>query len=112
MGWRWGRRSCRCSSITAPSWTLGIGSRDTIHKLAGVNWRAIDYADGLVRVGVSPRSASGDLGAAPQAHDGARLKVRRRAYARVDLHHRYLPARGPGERARRRGRHTQSMISR
>jgi len=29
-----------------------IGSRDTIHKLAGVNWRAIDYADGLVRVGV------------------------------------------------------------
>jgi hypothetical protein len=29
-----------------------IGSRDTIHKLAGVNWRAIDYSDGLVRVGV------------------------------------------------------------
>jgi len=29
-----------------------IGSRDTIHQLAGVNWRAIDYADGLVRVGV------------------------------------------------------------
>ena len=29
-----------------------IGSRDTIHKLAGVSWRAIDYADGLVRVGV------------------------------------------------------------
>ncbi len=29
-----------------------IGSRDTIHKLAGVTWRAIDYADGLVRVGV------------------------------------------------------------
>ncbi|HEY8519303.1 MAG TPA: ankyrin repeat domain-containing protein [Gammaproteobacteria bacterium] len=29
-----------------------IGSRDTIHKLAGVRWRAIDYADGLVRVGV------------------------------------------------------------
>jgi ankyrin repeat protein len=29
-----------------------IGSRDTIHKLAGVYWRAIDYADGLVRVGV------------------------------------------------------------
>ncbi|HZF28595.1 MAG TPA: ankyrin repeat domain-containing protein [Gammaproteobacteria bacterium] len=29
-----------------------IGSRDTIHKLSGVQWRAIDYADGLVRVGV------------------------------------------------------------
>jgi len=29
-----------------------IGSRDTIHKLSGVYWRAIDYADGLVRVGV------------------------------------------------------------
>jgi uncharacterized protein len=29
-----------------------IGSRDTIHKLSGVRWRAIDYADGLVRVGV------------------------------------------------------------
>ncbi|HET8699418.1 MAG TPA: ankyrin repeat domain-containing protein, partial [Gammaproteobacteria bacterium] len=29
-----------------------IGSRDTIHRLSGVHWRAIDYADGLVRVGV------------------------------------------------------------
>jgi ankyrin repeat protein len=29
-----------------------LGSRDTIHKLAGVTWQAIDYADGLVRVGV------------------------------------------------------------
>jgi uncharacterized protein len=29
-----------------------IGSRDTIHALAGVRWQAIDYADGLVRVGV------------------------------------------------------------
>src|SRR5690606_8974975 len=29
-----------------------IGSRDTVHRLAGVTWRAIDYADGLVRVGV------------------------------------------------------------
>ena len=32
--------------------TRDIGSRDTIHRLAGVSWRAIDYADGLVRVGV------------------------------------------------------------
>jgi ankyrin repeat protein len=29
-----------------------VGSRDSIHSLAGVTWQAIDYADGLVRVGV------------------------------------------------------------
>lgn len=29
-----------------------IGSRDSIHALAGLRWQAIDYADGLVRVGV------------------------------------------------------------
>jgi ankyrin repeat protein len=29
-----------------------IGSRDSIQSLAGVTWQAIDYADGLVRVGV------------------------------------------------------------
>ncbi|HEX3326269.1 MAG TPA: ankyrin repeat domain-containing protein, partial [Actinomycetota bacterium] len=29
-----------------------IGSRDSIHALAGASWQAIDYADGLVRVGV------------------------------------------------------------
>ncbi len=29
-----------------------IGSRDSIHALAGVSWQAVDYADGLVRVGV------------------------------------------------------------
>jgi uncharacterized protein len=29
-----------------------VGSRDSIHNLAGVTWQAIDYADGLVRVGV------------------------------------------------------------
>jgi hypothetical protein len=29
-----------------------IGSRDSIHSLAGVTWQAVDYADGLVRVGV------------------------------------------------------------
>jgi uncharacterized protein len=29
-----------------------IGSRDSIHSLAGISWQAIDYADGLVRVGV------------------------------------------------------------
>lgn len=29
-----------------------IGSRDSIHALAGMTWQAIDYADGLVRVGV------------------------------------------------------------
>lgn len=29
-----------------------IGSRDSLHKLAGKTWQAVDYADGLVRVGV------------------------------------------------------------
>jgi ankyrin repeat protein len=29
-----------------------IGSRDSIHALSGLTWQAIDYADGLVRVGV------------------------------------------------------------
>ncbi len=29
-----------------------IGSRDSIHSLAGTTWQAIDYSDGLVRVGV------------------------------------------------------------
>ncbi len=28
------------------------GSRDSIHALAGVTWQALDYADGLVRIGV------------------------------------------------------------
>lgn len=32
--------------------THDIGSRDSLHKLAGKTWQAIDYADGLVRVGV------------------------------------------------------------
>ena len=29
-----------------------VGSRDSIHALQGLTWQAIDYADGLVRVGV------------------------------------------------------------
>jgi len=29
-----------------------VGSRDSTHVLTGVRWQAIDYADGLVRVGV------------------------------------------------------------
>ena len=32
--------------------THDIGSRDSLHKLAGMRWQALDYADGLVRVGV------------------------------------------------------------
>jgi hypothetical protein len=32
--------------------THDIGGRDSIHTLAGVSWQAIDYADGLMRVGV------------------------------------------------------------
>lgn len=34
-----------------------IGSRDSLNKLAGVTWQAIDYADGLVRVGVQSAEA-------------------------------------------------------
>ncbi|MBF8269252.1 MAG: ANK REP REGION protein [Gammaproteobacteria bacterium] len=38
-----------------------IGSRDSLHKLAGVTWQAIDYADGLVRVGVQSAIAHPDI---------------------------------------------------
>lgn len=34
-----------------------IGSRDSLNKLAGTTWQAIDYADGLVRVGVQSAEA-------------------------------------------------------
>jgi uncharacterized protein len=37
-----------------------IGSRDSIHALAGASWQAIDYADGLVRVGVQSAIAHPD----------------------------------------------------
>ncbi len=40
-----------------------IGSRDSIHSLAGVSWQAIDYADGLVRVGVQSAIAHPDSAA-------------------------------------------------
>ncbi len=40
-----------------------IGSRDSIHSLAGVTWQAIDYADGLVRVGVQSAIAHPDTSA-------------------------------------------------
>ena len=90
-----------------------IGSRDTIHKLAGVNWHAIDYADGLVRVGVQsaiPHPETSALLRKLMMERGLKVAAGR-AHARVDLHHRHLPARGLGERARRRGRQ-RSMISR
>jgi ankyrin repeat protein len=37
-----------------------IGSRDSIHVLAGKAWQAVDYADGLVRVGVQSAIAHPD----------------------------------------------------
>ena len=40
-----------------------IGSRDSIHRLAGVTWEALDYADGLVRVGVQSAIAHPDTAA-------------------------------------------------
>jgi ankyrin repeat protein len=33
-----------------------VGSRDSVHKLYGARWSALDYADGLVRVGVQSAS--------------------------------------------------------
>jgi ankyrin repeat protein len=41
-----------------------IGSRDSVHQLYGATWRAVDYADGLVRVGVQsaiPQPETGRL---------------------------------------------------
>jgi hypothetical protein len=40
-----------------------MGSRDSIHALAGTTWQAIDYADGLVRVGVQSAIAHPDTAA-------------------------------------------------
>jgi ankyrin repeat protein len=40
-----------------------IGSRDSIHALAGVTWQAVDYADGLVRVGVQSATPHPETGA-------------------------------------------------
>jgi ankyrin repeat protein len=40
-----------------------VGSRDSIYALAGVTWRAVDYADGLVRVGVQSAIAHPEAGA-------------------------------------------------
>jgi ankyrin repeat protein len=40
-----------------------VGSRDSIHALAGVTWQAVDYADGLVRVGVQSAIAHPEAGA-------------------------------------------------
>jgi len=40
-----------------------IGSRDSIHALSGLTWQAIDYADGLVRVGVQSAIAHPDTSA-------------------------------------------------
>jgi ankyrin repeat protein len=43
--------------------TRDIGSRDSIHVLAGVTWQAVDYADGLVRVGVQSAIQHPETGA-------------------------------------------------
>ena len=53
-------------SITASLADLAArdhGSRDSIHALAGVTWPAIDYADGLVRIGVQSSIAHPDTSA-------------------------------------------------
>jgi uncharacterized protein len=40
-----------------------IGSRDSTHLLAGVTWKALDYAEGLVRVGVQSASPQAEAAA-------------------------------------------------
>ena len=40
-----------------------IGSRDSLNKLAGARWQAIDYAEGLVRVGVQSAVAQPEAAA-------------------------------------------------
>ncbi len=40
-----------------------IGSRDSTHLLAGVTWNALDYAEGLVRVGVQSASPQAETAA-------------------------------------------------
>jgi ankyrin repeat protein len=40
-----------------------IGSRDTLHNLAGITWQAVDYADGLVRIGVQSSVVQTETGA-------------------------------------------------
>jgi ankyrin repeat protein len=39
------------------------GSRDSLHRLLGATWQAIDYADGLVRVGVQSAEVHPETGA-------------------------------------------------
>ena len=50
-------------SASGLHYRLEIGSRDSIHRLAGTTWQAIDYADGLVRVGVQSAIAHPDTSA-------------------------------------------------
>ena len=53
----------RCTGQGADLSVHDIGSRDTVHGLAGVSWQAIDYADGLVRVGVQSSISHPETGA-------------------------------------------------
>ncbi len=59
-------------------------------KLAVHTWEPVDYADGLVRVGVqSAIRASRDRASAAQIDDGRRASgAARRPHAGIDLHHR------------------------
>jgi hypothetical protein len=67
--------------------THDMGSRDGIHTLAGVSWQAIDYADGLVRVGGAIRDRpSAELRPTAPAYAGGRAAgAGRRMHARLDL---------------------------
>ena len=86
------RRSSRCSSITAPSWTPRLGQHRTTRggKLSVHTWQPVDYADGLVRVGVQSAIAHPEAGLlirklltekglpAPPMGRNARVDLRRR----------------------------------
>ena len=84
--------SCRCSSTTAPS---SMSATTATPTTAAASWpctpgRPVDYADGLVRVGVqSAIRASGGRAAPAQADGGAGpAGAADGPHARVDLHHR------------------------
>ena len=59
-------------------------------KLAVHTWQPVDYADGLVRVGVQSAIGHPETGAAAaQAHDAGWLRSAADGpHARIDLHHR------------------------
>ena len=75
----------------------GMTGNDAGGRFAIHTWQPVDYADGLVRVGVQSAIAHPEAGSAPsQADDGARAGgAADGAHPRVGLHHRNLRRRRP-----------------